>query len=229
MKLPNKLSILQRLKTAVNIALSGNYDIDVNPAYYEAYVDRIGRRSALAKALAETITAYIPVFTDENLPANILDIAAGTGIISRALAAKGYAVTSTDLSQNALEFLHRQSPATATQQADMNQRLPFNNNSFDGATTVWGNRYIRDTNAFLNEVCRVLKPGGVFLWPVFPIEGILWKMKNGLKQHTAPKNLMKDAVMAGFNKVQVKKMSFSEAVKQKISPFSIPSYIVARK
>ena len=56
----------------------------------------------------------------------------------------------------------------------MNQSWPFPEKSFDAVTIVWGNSYIADSAHFANEDFRVLKPGGVFVWPIFWLEIPFW-------------------------------------------------------
>ena len=170
-----KASLWDRIKTAKQVAVSSNYDLDVDPQAYEAYVTSTGRRIEHARVLADLMERYVPITSGEE-QACILDIAAGTGIISRSLAEKGYSVTATDVSQNALHYLNEQSSGIETVHADMNEKLPFEDESFEGVTSVWANRFIKDTDAFLSDVHRILKPGGVFVWPIFPpIAPIVWR------------------------------------------------------
>lgn len=92
----------------------------------------------------------------------ILDLAAGTGTSSAALAAHGAHVVAADFSEGMLaegrkrhagneliEFVHADAMA-----------LPFEDNSFDAATISYGLRNISDPRAALAEMHRVVKPGG---------------------------------------------------------------------
>ena len=92
----------------------------------------------------------------------ILDLAAGTGTSSVAIAASGAEVVSADFSLGML----RQG---ATQYSDMNfcaadaLNLPFADNSFDAATISYGLRNVSDVTRALQEMHRVVRPGGRLL------------------------------------------------------------------
>ena len=111
----------------------------------------------------------------------------------------------------------------------MNEKLPFEDESFEGVTSVWANRFIKDTDAFLSDVHRILKPGGVFVWPIFPTEQPIWKWKNGMAQHTSTKSLRSDALRIGFSEVQIEHVSLGEARARKFPLHTIPHYLLARK
>jgi SAM-dependent methyltransferase len=49
------------------------------------------------------------------------------------------------------------------QEADLNERLPFENGSFDAAMSLDVVLHLRDRERFFREVARVLSPGGRFL------------------------------------------------------------------
>lgn len=112
----------------------------------------------------------------------------------------------------------------------MNKGLPFEYNSFDAATSVWANRYVTDSDAFLREVARVLRPGGVFIWPIHRTERSLWKRKNGVRQHTTAKSLGKDALVAGFKTMTiVKSSSLENDGRVRIPYHSRPRYLILTK
>lgn len=95
-----------------------------------------------------------------------LDVAAGTGDSSLALARRGAEVVSTDFTHAML----RLGPAKfakkgladriwASSDADA-QRLPFRDASFDGITICYGIRNVETRPLAYAEFLRVLKPGG---------------------------------------------------------------------
>lgn len=90
----------------------------------------------------------------------VLDVACGAGRMSRELAAPGRTVIGLDNSRAALTVAASQS-AGPWVQADATQ-LPFADESLDAVTTAMGLMVIESAPAFLDEVARVLKPGGVF-------------------------------------------------------------------
>ena len=95
-----------------------------------------------------------------------LDVAAGTGDSSLALARRGAEVISTDFTQAMLKLgpdkfrcqglAHR---IWASVGADA-QRLPFRTGSFDGVTVCYGIRNVEDRPRAYREFLRVLKPAG---------------------------------------------------------------------
>ena len=105
----------------------------------------------------------------------ILDVAAGTGSISRLLEARGYRVVAVDLSQEmlALHSGHHRVRAVA-------DHLPFGPETFDAITFGYLLRYVDDPVATLRETSRVLRPGGQvgmveFGRPQGPV-GLLWRL-----------------------------------------------------
>jgi SAM-dependent methyltransferase len=97
----------------------------------------------------------------------LLEVAAGTGVVTRALAMlPGIgSIVATDLNQAMLD----QAAARGTQrpvewrQADA-QRLPFPDQSFDAVVIQFGVMFFPDKPKAYAEVRRVLKPGGLFLF-----------------------------------------------------------------
>ena len=95
-----------------------------------------------------------------------LDVAAGTGDSSLALARRGAEVVSTDFTLGMLKLgpgkFRRQGRdhlVWASVGADA-QRLPFRTASFDGITICYGIRNVEDRPRAYQEFLRVLKPSG---------------------------------------------------------------------
>ena len=99
-----------------------------------------------------------------------LDLAAGTGDIAFAVAARGAKTIGLDITHRMLQLARlRSSRAKAGQtgfvpliNGDM-AALPFAGASFDLVTTGYGLRNVPDLNAAIDEIARVLKPGGRLL------------------------------------------------------------------
>lgn len=99
----------------------------------------------------------------------VLDICAGTGeltmILARVVGKEG-SVVATDYVEHMLDLarkkMGRKFPNVTFQFADAT-KVPFPDNTFDAVTVAYGMRNIPDTTAALQEVRRVLKPGGTFL------------------------------------------------------------------
>ncbi|MDH6423333.1 bifunctional demethylmenaquinone methyltransferase/2-methoxy-6-polyprenyl-1,4-benzoquinol methylase UbiE [Aurantimicrobium minutum] len=92
----------------------------------------------------------------------VLDLAAGTGTSSVALAKSGAHVVAADFSPGMLEVgrkKHGQNPLLEFVEADAT-KLPFADNSFDAVTMSFGLRNVVEPKRALAELYRVTKPGG---------------------------------------------------------------------
>jgi len=105
-------------------------------------------------------------------PRNVLETAAGTGVLTRAIAAGLPAdarMVATDLNQPMLDrAAARQSRDDRIQwrQADA-LALPFGAQSFDVVACQFGVMFFPDKIQGYKEACRVLKPGGRFFFNVW--------------------------------------------------------------
>ncbi|RUW59787.1 methyltransferase domain-containing protein, partial [Mesorhizobium sp. M2A.F.Ca.ET.067.02.1.1] len=124
------------------------------PLIFEAYAAETARRAASFS------------------PAAVLETAAGTGAVTRALAPKlspDASYTVTDLNQPMLDYAaSRQGPDSRItwRQADA-LKLPFNDAAFDLVCCQFGAMFFPDRAAAYREAKRVLKPGGHFLFSVW--------------------------------------------------------------
>jgi demethylmenaquinone methyltransferase/2-methoxy-6-polyprenyl-1,4-benzoquinol methylase len=98
-----------------------------------------------------------------------LDLATGTGDIAFALAARGADVVGLDITQRMIELAMakrstkaRDEPRAVFLVGDM-LALPFPDASFDVVTTGYGLRNVPDLNVAIDEIRRVLRPGGQIL------------------------------------------------------------------
>lgn len=92
----------------------------------------------------------------------VLDLAAGTGTSSVAIAAHGAHVTAADFSEGMLAEGRRRHGGNESVDfvwADATA-LPFDDDSFDAATISYGLRNVSDPKRALAEMVRVVKPGG---------------------------------------------------------------------
>jgi SAM-dependent methyltransferase len=104
-------------------------------------------------------------------PARVLEIAAGTGVVTRALASalpESVAIVATDLNQPMLD--HASAVGTLRpvewRQADAMQ-LPFGDGTFDAVVCQFGVMFFPDKAKAFSEARRVLSPGGVFIFNVW--------------------------------------------------------------
>ncbi len=196
---------------------------------YEALVRTFWGRGLLGRHIADLFEVNVPV---HDAHPYILDLGAGTGIISRELYKRGYKVCAGDINETVLEHIRLQNQHIERVICDFNKPLPFAANSFDGVTSVWANRYIKKDGLYvmLDEVKRVLKPGGVFLWPIFPADTVMWKMKNGVGQITSAKTLAGIMRENGFASAeQLDDLFYRNMFSMKLPPHTVPVYIIARK
>lgn len=92
----------------------------------------------------------------------VLDMAAGTGTSSAAIAKTGATVVAADFSPGMIaegRRRHPDVPNLSFVEADATQ-LPFDDESFDAVTISFGLRNVVDVDAALAEFLRVTKPGG---------------------------------------------------------------------
>jgi demethylmenaquinone methyltransferase/2-methoxy-6-polyprenyl-1,4-benzoquinol methylase len=87
----------------------------------------------------------------------ILDVAAGTGSITRSLEAKSYRVIALDQSS---EMISQLDATTALRLLATAERLPIRDESVDALTAGYLLRYVEDLPAALRELSRVTRPGG---------------------------------------------------------------------
>jgi len=130
------------------------YDSYLVPLLFEAYASDLARRAAAAE------------------PLRVLETAAGTGVVARALApllrSDAHYVVS-DLNQPMLDrAASRQGPdrRIAWWQADA-MNLPCEDESFDAVVCQFGAMFFPDKVAGYRETRRVLKRGGRFLFNVW--------------------------------------------------------------
>ncbi len=101
----------------------------------------------------------------------VLEIAAGTGVVTRSLASalpESVSIVATDLNQPMLD----QAVALGTKrpvewrQADA-MRLPFRDRTFDAVVCQFGVMFFPEKSKAFSEARRVLKSGGVFIFNVW--------------------------------------------------------------
>ncbi|MBY8876299.1 class I SAM-dependent methyltransferase [Actinacidiphila acidipaludis] len=98
-------------------------------------------------------------------PRRVLELAAGTGVLTSSLlaAVSSATVTATDLNEAMVAFGSVRAPGAEWRQADA-QRLPFPDGGFDLVVCQFGVMFFPDRVAAFTEIRRVLAPGGRFLF-----------------------------------------------------------------
>jgi ubiquinone/menaquinone biosynthesis C-methylase UbiE len=130
------------------------YDTLMVPLIFEAYATDVAERVAAAS------------------PASVLETAAGSGVVARALAPRlgvDARYVATDLNQPMLDYAAARQGADARiewQQADA-LHLPFADGSFDVVCCQFGAMFFPDRVAAYVEARRVLRPGGRLVFNVW--------------------------------------------------------------
>jgi len=130
-----------------------NYDRYLVPLIFASYAVDLAERAASLS------------------PEKALEIAAGTGVLTRALTARLSArasYTATDLNQPMLDYAASQQPAgrTTWRQADA-LALPFEAGAFDLVCCQFGAMFFPDRRLAYREAKRVLRPQGHLLFNVW--------------------------------------------------------------
>jgi ubiquinone/menaquinone biosynthesis C-methylase UbiE len=105
-------------------------------------------------------------------PRNVLETAAGTGVLTRAIASRlpgGTRIVATDLNQPMLDHAaarQAHDSRIAWRQADA-LALPFEDRSFDAVACQFGAMFFPDKVQGYKEARRVLEPGGRFFFSVW--------------------------------------------------------------
>lgn len=101
----------------------------------------------------------------------LLEIASGTGVVTRALASalpQTVSIVATDLNQAMLDHAAGAGTTRAVEwrQADAMQ-LPFREGTFDAVVCQFGVMFFPEKAKAFSEARRVLRPGGVFIFSVW--------------------------------------------------------------
>ncbi|MFE9684398.1 class I SAM-dependent methyltransferase [Streptomyces sp. NPDC006285] len=131
------------------------FDYDEEAVRYDA--SRGGEPRAAAAA--DAVLGLLPAGT-----ATLLDVACGTGIVTRRLAAAGLDVTGADAACGMLRRAAERVPGRLVL-ADI-RHLPFPDASFDAVSAIWLLHLLDDAERVVAEAARVLRPGGVLVTTV---------------------------------------------------------------
>ena len=127
--------------------MSAAYDECLVPAVFAPYAEDLAWRVA------------------QHQPRDVLEVAAGTGVLTRAMTLRlpDARVTATDLNVAMVDIGATNVPSVTWRQADV-MHLPFGDESFDLVACQFGVMFFPDRPAAYAEVARVLEPGGNFLF-----------------------------------------------------------------
>jgi SAM-dependent methyltransferase len=128
---------------------------DMSTAYDEYLVPAVFR--PYAEDLAARVAGY--------QPRDVLELAAGTGVLTAAMTAclPEARITATDLNVAMVDVGAAQVPTATWRQADA-MELPFDDGSADLVACQFGVMFLPDRPAAYAGIARVLRPGGRFLF-----------------------------------------------------------------
>jgi ubiquinone/menaquinone biosynthesis C-methylase UbiE len=191
------------------------YDRYMGPLLFEPYAKHVAERAAPLR------------------PERILETAAGTGIVTRAVreVLPEATIVATDINPAVVGFaaVHAGSELASFQQADA-QNLPFDDGSFDLVLCLFGVMFFPDKVRANAEARRVLRPGGRYVLATFdrldlnPIPkaageavGSLFPddpryMERGPFSYTDAAQVEQDLRAAGFEAIELETVELSSPV-----------------
>jgi demethylmenaquinone methyltransferase / 2-methoxy-6-polyprenyl-1,4-benzoquinol methylase len=115
---------------------------------------------------------------------HVLDVATGTGLVASELLRRGFRVTGLDQSPDMLEVARERFGDRVELVEASAEKMPFEDDAFDHVTVTYLLRYVDDPAATMQELARVVRPGGVvasleFGVPAGPLHP-LWQLYVGI-------------------------------------------------
>ena len=128
-------------------------------AHYDGWADWYDREFDPSPLEGEQHETVVRLLGDG--PGRLLDVGCGTGARTAGFADRGWDVTGVDLSEDMLR--RAQGRGLEVVQADASA-LPFEDESFDAAISMWTHTDVSDFPAAVREVARVLRADGPFVY-----------------------------------------------------------------
>jgi ubiquinone/menaquinone biosynthesis C-methylase UbiE len=194
------------------------------PSLYDRYMGPL---------LFEPYARYVADRIAELEPRRILETAAGTGIVTRAVleAVPAATIVATDINPAVVEFAseHVNSERVTVERADA-QALPYDDESFDLVLCLFGIMFFPDKVRANQEARRVLRPGGRYVLVTFdrldrnPVPKAAGEaiatvfsdnpryMERGPFSYTDPGRVENDLRAAGFETIEVETVELSSRV-----------------
>ncbi len=134
--------------------MSDGVERELRDTYSRAAASWATGPSRVYRLLADTLIACVPDVVDG---ARVLDLGAGTGVASAALAPTGARVIAADVAYGMLRHDAQSRPPAVCADA---ARLPFRTDAFDHVVAAFVLNHVPDLVAALAELARVVRPGG---------------------------------------------------------------------
>ncbi len=151
----------------------GSTDTAAVEAYYDDWSARYDKELAGWDYTAPEVAAAM--LAEHLQPGSqVLDLGCGTGQFAERLTNRlDCRVDGVDISEASLKHAETRGCYASLRRVDLQQTpLPFADNNFDGAASVGVMTYIADPAALLADLCRIIRPGGAF---VFTHRDDLWR------------------------------------------------------
>lgn len=150
----------------------GKRAVEVHSEQAGLFAERYGEEDPYSSVFAYSrkrldglLDEYLPP-TDAGL--RLLDVGCGTGHQLLRWSSYGYEVAGVDGSPEMLVHAKDNNPEAELREADA-RKLPFDDASFDRVTSIEVLRYLPDPDRSIEEMARVLRPGGICLATAAPL------------------------------------------------------------
>ncbi len=117
----------------------------------------------IGTTLASAIEKYLPELVEDSKDAAVLDFGCGIGRVALDLHSRtGLPTHGCDVNAEAVAYLSEQLSSVDFKVTSVNPPLPYENDSFDAvfSISIWTHLSPEDGDTWLQEMRRVLKPGG---------------------------------------------------------------------
>lgn len=151
------------------------------------------KESWSAFAPLESVTtipaAALVSFAQLSPHATVLDVGCGTGVVAITAARQGAHVSAIDISPALLERA-RTNMAIAEVDVDFQEgdveALPYPDHSFDAVLSQFGHMFAPRPHVALQEMLRVLKPGGIIAFSTWPPDLFVGRLFNLVAKFSPP-------------------------------------------
>ncbi|MBL8384243.1 MAG: class I SAM-dependent methyltransferase [Burkholderiales bacterium] len=140
--------------------------------YFDGVADIWSRNYAAAGSMAERVDRFAVALAAGGVAAGarVLDFGCGSGDITRALAARGFAMTGADISPGMLAAARRTPAAAGVTWVPLiaadGAPLPFDPGAFDAVIASSVLEYVADPRVLIAALARLLRPGGLLAFTV---------------------------------------------------------------
>lgn len=135
--------------------------------WYTAYDDPVALLRAESKVKAPWVVERIRArFGDRSI--ELLDVGCGAGFLTNELATQNFHITGLDSSVDSLRTAGKHDPTGNVRYVEGNAyELPFANQSFDAVAAMDFLEHVESPQKVIQEIARVLRPGGLFFFHTF--------------------------------------------------------------